>query len=341
VTAEGFPRYVVAADRVFHIKVSREKTERAFRRDLVDFLVRLDDPLSQIRERTLVGVTWELSEDFSGFRVPVPLEWLLARFLVHHVRAGTLKDLRAKTGPVLTTKTYEAYLGEPAEDDDADHALIRVLKAWLRAGVQEPIALSVLFASTNLDIGALHRSINALVAQGYLQPSGDNDYHVDAQVLSLRLPSPTRRMEPSPVSRYYQEVDIEACEPFCFVLMPFREAECPQRLYFEVIKPLLVEELGVECYRVDEDSLPDRIDNKIYTYMVRSEFLIAELSSLNPNVMYELGLAHALNKRCILLTQKEPQALPFDVSHISVEPYTDDDSLQDYLRRAVAALLGK
>jgi hypothetical protein len=122
--------------------------------------------------------------------------------------------------------------------------------------------------------------------------------------------------------------------------MPFRDHEHPQRHYFDVIKPLLDREFGIACYRVDEDSLPDRIDNKIYTYMLRAEFVIAEITTGNPNVMYELGMAHALNKRCVLLTQNEHHKLPFDVSRIAIEPYTDDESLKKYLRRVVIALRG-
>lgn len=340
-TTEGFPEYVVAGDRLYQIGVSQARTGRASKRDLTDFAVELTDPLSQAKERTFVGMTWELGEDFPGFRVPVPLRWLLTRFLVHHVAAGNTRLLRSDTGPVLTTTTYSDYLGEPADPDSADQAVVRVLKAWLRGGVQEPVTLSALFVSTNLDIGSLRRSVNALVVQGYLHPEQDGAYAIEPRVLALPQPSPVRRMDPSPVSRYYQEIDIQANQPFAFVMMPFAETECPQARYFEVIKPLLDSEFGVRSYRVDEDDLPDRIDNKIYTYLVHSEFVIAEVSARNPNVMYELGLAHALNKRCVLLTQNEPRELPFDVSRISVEPYADDDSLRDYLRRVVTALLGR
>jgi hypothetical protein len=344
VVAEEFPSYIVTAESVLRVVVARDKTQRTFKRDLKDFEIHLYDLLScdSKPKRTRVGVDSDLVDDFRSLKSPVQLEWLRARLLVHHVITGTLKDLGAATGPVLTMENYEGYMGETVNADDAKQAVVQVLKVWLGAGVQEPIPQSVLFASTNFDIRTLRCSINALIAQGFLAPlDGGEAYTIDAGVLKLPQLAPTRHTQPSPVSRYYQEIAIEADRPFCFVIMPFKETECPQLLYFEVIKPLLVKEFDVRCYRVDEDRLPDRIDNKIYTYMVQSEFMIAEISTRNPNVMYELGLAHALNKPCILLSKSELSDLPFDISRISVEPYADDESLREYLLKTVSAMLGR
>jgi len=48
--------------------------------------------------------------------------------------------------------------------------------------------------------------------------------------------------------------------------------------------------------------------------IMESEVIIAEISSQNPNVYYELGYAHAVGKETILLADKEADALPFDIS---------------------------
>jgi hypothetical protein len=238
------------------------------------------------------------------------------------------------------TTTYSSYLGEALPDHLADNAVIRVLQSFLRSGVREPISLDSLFASTNLTLSSLRRSVNALIARRFLIPDAVDAFTVESAVLAERIDDSGRGTEPSPVSNYYQEIEIEAKAPFCFVIMPFGDHEHPQTQYFDVIKPLLDQEFGITCYRVDEDTLPDRIDNKIYTYMLRAEFVIAEITSENPNVMYELGMAHTLNKRCILLTQNSHSQLPFDVSRITIEPYSDDESLKAYLRRVVTALRG-
>gem|GEM_PF-862889 len=335
-----FPRYGVAGQYVFTLAFAPEKTSRAFNRDLVDFGVKLTDVIAGQTNRTFVAMSSELAEDYSAFKQPTPLRWLLARFLVHHIAAGDHPTLEKTDGPVLMTTNYSSYLGETLPDDLADNAVIRVLQSYLRSGERTPISLASLFASTNLTLISLKRSVNALIACGLLTQDTADAFTVESAVLTRRIDDSGRGTEPSPVSSYYQEIEIEARAPFCFVIMPFGNHEHPQAQYFDVIKPLLDQEFGITCYRVDEDTLPDRIDNKIYTYMLRAEFVIAEITTANPNVMYELGMAHALNKRCVLLTQSAPSQLPFDVSRITIEPYLDDESLKAYLRRVVTALRG-
>jgi hypothetical protein len=142
-------------------------------------------------------------------------------------------------------------------------------------------------------------------------------------------------------NRYYQEIQIQATEPFCFIIVPFRENEFKQAVYFDVIKPLIENEFNIACYRVDEDDLPDRIDNKIYSYILRSAFIVAEVTTRNPNVLYELGLAHMFEKYCIILSQVTHSEIPLDINRISAEPYKNNDQLRAYLRKSISALAFK
>ena len=57
--------------------------------------------------------------------------------------------------------------------------------------------------------------------------------------------------------------------------------------------------------------------------------------------MYELGLAHMLEKDCIILTQKAYPELPFDINRISAKPYGNEDELRAYLRKAISTLAFK
>jgi hypothetical protein len=57
---------------------------------------------------------------------------------------------------------------------------------------------------------------------------------------------------------------------------------------------------------------PGSIIEQVWQDIRKSEVLVADLTSRNPNVYYELGLAQALGKACILLLQKEEQ-IPFDL----------------------------
>ena len=98
----------------------------------------------------------------------------------------------------------------------------------------------------------------------------------------------------------------------CFVLMPFSAAQQP--LYEDHLKPT-VESAGLRCQRADDIPAISLITWDIWERVNRARFLIAELTGQNPNVFYELGLAHALGKDVILLTQSMDH-VPFDLKAI-------------------------
>ena len=123
--------------------------------------------------------------------------------------------------------------------------------------------------------------------------------------------------------------------------MPFKEKEFPQNIYTNVVKSFVEDQFKIGCYRVDDDNLPDRIDNKIYSYLLRSAFVIAEVTTRNPNVFYELGLAHMLEKDCIIVTSTPITEIPFDINRIRAEHYDSDQQLTEILRRAISALAFK
>lgn len=340
---KNLPKHLILSDKVYKLSISfAQNSDRAFNRGLVDLRVEGSNPLSPSDEwRTLLGMSEELFEDYPSFRIPIPLEWLLFRFLCHHVRTNSVHILRGPGGEVLKTTTFKNFLGSIADDKQADEILKILLSSWVRALPEQTVHFSDLYVSTDLPLDMLKRSINALKFQNHIEELDKDTYRIKPSILrevpqlgnSISL---DRR-----INRYYQEIVIQADEPFCFVIMPFREKEFPQSIYFNAIKPLIEDEFKISCYRVDEDVLPDRIDNKIYTYLLRAAFIVAEVTTRNPNVMYELGLAHMLEKDCILLTQKAHSEVPFDINRISAEPYENEDQLRVYLRKSISALAFK
>lgn len=88
-----------------------------------------------------------------------------------------------------------------------------------------------------------------------------------------------------------------------------------------VIKPI-VEGLGHKCIRVDNIFQVGSILKDIYESIRNADYIIADISLPNPNVYYELGFAHALNKKVILIT-KQIESLPFDLKHERVIKYED------------------
>lgn len=91
--------------------------------------------------------------------------------------------------------------------------------------------------------------------------------------------------------------------------MPFRDDL--KEVYWKSIKPACLE-AGFDCLRVDELKGPFSIHRKIIDYIFNSEIIVADLTGWNPNVFYEMGVAHTLSNKTIMIIQKEDK-LPFDV----------------------------
>ena len=95
------------------------------------------------------------------------------------------------------------------------------------------------------------------------------------------------------------------------VMMPFGKEF--DRVY-EAIKSAC-ETGGYRPLRVDEIYGPNPITSDIFSTIVQSKLVISDLSERNPNVLYETGLAHALNRDVIMIVQNEDD-IPFNVHHL-------------------------
>jgi hypothetical protein len=94
--------------------------------------------------------------------------------------------------------------------------------------------------------------------------------------------------------------------------MPFRQG---LNNVYNAIKNTVEDYGRLICQRADEITRSDRITSDIQKSIIKARLLVADLTDRNPNVFYELGLAHALNKRVILLTQNSDD-VPFDLQEI-------------------------
>lgn len=86
-----------------------------------------------------------------------------------------------------------------------------------------------------------------------------------------------------------------------FILMPF--AKEYETFYENEIKKT-VEAIGLNCKRVDDFYGSRRIMSDIRDCIEDATLILADLTGRNPNVFFELGIAHALGKNVLLLTQK-------------------------------------
>ncbi|CAD6491672.1 MAG: hypothetical protein CHKLHMKO_00176 [Candidatus Argoarchaeum ethanivorans] len=126
-------------------------------------------------------------------------------------------------------------------------------------------------------------------------------------------------------------------ETLCFVLIPFDENFVP--IYNSIIKKV-VESSKLRCTRADEIFDTRSIIEDILEHIQKARFLIADLTGRNPNVFYELGLAHAVGKEVILITQ-DLKDIPFDLKHYRCIVYEDSVAGAEKLKEGLMNTLKK
>ncbi len=135
-------------------------------------------------------------------------------------------------------------------------------------------------------------------------------------------------------------LNIDDRRPNAFIAMQFSDPY--NEVYRDAIRPL-VEEIGFDPFRVDEAVGPGVILNDIWRKITEASVVIAEVSEANPNVYYEVGVAHALRKPTVLLAQRGTK-LPFDIGPHRCIFYDNTipgrARLLDALRSSLISLLG-
>lgn len=118
-----------------------------------------------------------------------------------------------------------------------------------------------------------------------------------------------------------------------FVLMPFR---APFNSYYsKIFKPAL-ESVEYNVFRADELYGSHPIIDDIQKSIKESDLILCDMSTRNPNVFYELGLAHAIGKSVILVANSIDD-IPFDLRHVRTIIYkTDEAGWEESLHKSIA-----
>ena len=144
--------------------------------------------------------------------------------------------------------------------------------------------------------------------------------------------------------------------PVCFVVMGFgkktdlatgRELHL-DKSYNSIIKPAVLA-ADYQCIRADEVQQSGMIDVPMYKLLYEAELVVADLSTTNPNAIFELGVRYALKPRATIIIAESKFAIPFDATHIAINRYEHLGSSIDYaeairmqnvVTRLIAALPG-
>jgi ribosomal protein L7/L12 len=123
--------------------------------------------------------------------------------------------------------------------------------------------------------------------------------------------------------------------PLCFVIGPIGKENTSERkhadlLLFSLIKHVLEnDEFRYKVKRADEDADPGMIGDRVISDIIKAPLVVADLTDLNPNAFYELGIRHSIELPTIHVARLGT-ALPFDnVAHRTIfVDLTDWNSLE-------------
>lgn len=149
----------------------------------------------------------------------------------------------------------------------------------------------------------LYRAPEARQLRGILSNAGDINLTYPRDFLRTFVPSGAR-------SR-------------CFVLMPF--ARSFDAVYGAVRDACQSPDLLLTCARADDIYHPGNIMEGVMEGIASADFVVADVTGKNPNVFYELGIAHSCKdaSSVVIMTQSLGD-VPFDLRHMRCIVYRNE-----------------
>ena len=132
----------------------------------------------------------------------------------------------------------------------------------------------------------------------------------------------------------------------CFVIMPYEKKENFDgeiidfdRLYDSAIQPA-VNEVGLECIRSDRVGKAGRIHNEMFRNIIEADVVIVDITTLNPNVFYELGVRHTARQSVTILIGSKGTHIPFNINdrrviEYKIESESDYGKLKETIKKFI------
>ena len=190
----------------------------------------------------------------------------------------------------------------------------------------------LLWRSTSSLTYGISEKVRQLIDAGLLQADDPTDYELeetkirvtpllrkiqdglDLKLTSLATIDSLRSMTVEPL---FGKPDALVEKLDVFVLMPFKADMLP--VYEDHIKPTCAS-MGLTVRRADDFFTANAVIQDVWKAIVSARFIVADCTDRNPNVFYEIGLAHTIGKPTILITQKS-EDVPFDLRHLRYISY--------------------
>ena len=159
--------------------------------------------------------------------------------------------------------------------------------------------------------------LTSLEAAKLVEKNGDKIRILDISHNSAGKPTPGT----TEIEKLTQDTAVPTSGS-CFVMMPFAS---PLGDYYKSLFEPAIQKTGLIPIRADADIFgTGKIMDQVWRGINDAKVLVAVLTGRNPNVFYELGLAHALKKPVVLVSLNEDD-VPFDLHHIRVIYYDMND----------------
>ncbi len=162
---------------------------------------------------------------------------------------------------------------------------------------------------------AQHRTLQYIKASREEKAKRIQEYVVPrllSEIRRLVLEETTMNRTSMVITPSFPVPEYELDPTLIFLIMPFSEAWSDDVFY--LVKSS-AEAHGMKVVRADEIFSPDIVINDIWKQLNRAGLVIADITRHNANVFYELGIAHTLGKRVVMLRQDGGENAPFDISY--------------------------
>ena len=126
-------------------------------------------------------------------------------------------------------------------------------------------------------------------------------------------------------------MSLKPAKRTCFVIMPFGDKVDKEgkTIHFDDVYDTFIEptvrETGVECIRCDKIVESGGIHNKMFFNIYDADVAVVDITMLNPNVFYELGMRHSVKKNVTIIIQQAGTQIPFNISGFTIVSYKLDD----------------